>query len=356
LLVAMVLAGCKGKARLTTDKNQVGGTLDVTVTVNPPTSGKLRFKGNAALEKLGDVEVKPDGKAVVAIPLREGTPGKNTVTMTFEGEGRGLAKSVGGTGTFDFDNTAPQTLRMVGVAWTGTKVKCTGLGLCWGQEFFVGDDAKTSVELADCDGCTLDGGGKTTPIHGASAAATIDFTDAVGAAAMPVADFTVPFKVTTREGRTLDAPFVTSSSNLLAIVLGRVASGPLHFASDGTSSSHHGAAIVDTKPFGVVATSGDAEHVSDIDVVGIASARSRVVETCMYVRKSDPNRTPVKLDHRVKNYDVTLYDRRTAKKLGHRVFQPTDVSCADSLEGDANATWSFPDTTQMGAWAKTFLK
>ena len=109
------------------------------------------------------------------MPLAAVPIGKHTITVTFEGKGRGLAKSVTGTTTFTFDRVAATPgLKLLPVAKAGARqLECKG-ELCDGTKLPVTADAKLSVELGSCDGCTVELTGQKVAVKGEHTSAVFE--------------------------------------------------------------------------------------------------------------------------------------------------------------------------------------
>lgn len=354
------LAACNAKARLKTETKQTGATLEVKIEVDPPASGTLTFTGQPAFAKLGPQKVGLNQTLTVNVPLNGVPVGKNSVGMHFEGTGRGLAKNVKADGTLDFDRTsATPELRLAASASkaAAATLPCNGL-LCSSTSLPLGADGKLYVDMSNCDGCMVEVGNQKIVVKGDPFPAAIDMMSAV--ATIPVAglngfsDAKIPFKVT-RGPDSGELDMEGKASSLFAPILQRIVHGGLLFAGEAaTAATAPKAAILvrkdDSYYFAVV---GAAKTMHDADLIGVAAVTKKTLGTCG-VYEGTETKKKVTVTHDGESYDFTMYDRRTGKTVGHRMFPYEDKGCADKLVS-TNVT-SSPSYEHVVAWATRFLR
>ena len=355
LFTVLCLTGCGTKSKVITESTQFGASLQVKINIEPPKPGSVTFKGLPAFEKLGAVPVTTS-QLVLDVPLADVPKGKHSVTVIFEGEGK---KSPGeGTITFDRVAAAP-SLRIAATPKPGAQdIPCKG-ELCATPTTRIpwSADLKLNVTLTDCAGCALDVGGQKVAIASASQAASIDLANALANAAGSEVktDMKIPFNVTL-DGATTTMNLESLGSLLVAPLFGRITSGPVAFAGDTPSTTPKSAILLRKDAgYGVVRAVGTAAKVRDYDLVGIVTATTTSLGTCGVYEKSD-TKTKVNVAHKALNYDITMYDRRTAKNLGRRSFGAENRECGDTLVGGATEVMAWPSDTAMEAWAKSFFK
>jgi hypothetical protein len=358
LFSLLVLSGCTGKVRLLTETKQYGSSLEVKVNVEPPSKGTLTFKGNPAFEKLGPQPIALNQQLVVNVPLAGVAKGTNKVTMEFTGEGRGVTKKTAATSELSFERKASApSLTLVAVPKPGaTNLSCRGALCASGTTLPLGADARLSVDLTSCDGCDVDVGGQKIAVRGAHAVSSIDLTNAIGNASGSevTGDMKLSFKITL-EGETSDVPFEALGSLLAGTVFKRILQGPVHLAGEAAGGPPKSAIIVRKEAgYGVIDSVGSAAHVRDFDLVGIATTSDISLGSCGTYEKSD-TKAKVNIEHRGLTYDITMYDRRTAKSLGRRSIAPENTGCGDKLSS-AGPIFAYPASSAIQAWARTFLK
>jgi hypothetical protein len=353
VLAALAVAGCKGKVRVLTESKQVDGTLTVSLSVEPATAGVLRFSGNRAFEKLGDVAVPTGGRVDVDVAIDSARPGKQTVDVKFEGKGRGLASSTSGSSTFTFEPVDPVVrLKFAAVPKEGAlPVSCRGELCAAGTRLPITRDGLLSVKLTDCTGCTVEISGHSIEVED-DKETTIDLikaiTEADAKGLESLGYIGIPVKVTLPSGQAPEPPMLELLGSVpAAIVLTRVAKGPLAFPKDKDATTPRAAVIVREDVninvnFGVVTQAGSAKRIRDFDLIGIAVATEQSLGPCGNVA------------HKGVSYAVTMYDRRTGKSLGKRTFGPENLACGDNLVSDVIV--SMPAASEVATWAKTFLK
>ena len=51
-----------------------------------------------------------------------------------------------------------------------------------------------------------------------------------------------------------------------------------------------------------------------------------------------------------------MYDRRTGRTLGRRLFPPDNTGCSQQYTGGTSYGHSFPSEAAIESWARSFLK
>lgn len=356
-----MLLGCKGKAKVTATPSMIGDSVELKLEIDPPGTGEVRLKGHPAFEKVSPVKVSPGGPNKVDVP---GVPiGKHAITVDYVGAGRGLAKTVEGHTTVTVDRVAvAATLRVKAQPRGGSiDVTCRGelCGSGTSTRLPLGSDAKLSLLLTDCDGCTVEIAGQRAAVRGAQSAALFDLTPAV--VAMPpsamrsIADMQVPVKVTSKEGAVTQANLEMLGTLVGGTVLRRVAQGPLALPGDTPPPAKpRGAAIVRREPeYGTVTTVGSATRIGDLDLVGVATGIEQNLGSCGVYEKST-TKEKVNVVHKGVSFDITLYERRSGRTLGRRTFRPANTACGDKLTSDQ--VTNLPVDAEIEAWAMGFLR
>jgi hypothetical protein len=102
---------------------------------------------------------------------------------------------------------------------------------------------------------------------------------------------------------------------------------------------------------------GKAQRVGDLGLVGLTTATQKTLGSCgVYVNSADETKKTVVLRVGL-TYEVTMYDRRSGKVLGHHSFPPVvGGGCEDKLDARTNAVTSYPSDEALDAWAKTFFR
>ncbi|MBX3126237.1 MAG: hypothetical protein KF718_05950 [Polyangiaceae bacterium] len=363
LVVLVALLACKAKPRITTETTPVDDQLMVRIDVSPASAGTARLHGQAAFEGVGAIEVASDGTARALVPLADVPMGKHTITVTFTGPGKGLASTSEGKTTFTFDRTPiVPTLVLKPVAQPGaTTLTCKGDLCAEGTSLAITSEAKLSVDLTSCDGCTVEVLGQKFAVTGDSTPALVDLIPVVGAA--PVSELAslgylkVPLKVRTKEGGVADSSADLLGSVIGAVVFNRVALGPLTFPGDGPAADSPTSAIVVRRDvgYGVVTLVGDARVGSDIDLVGLAKASEHSLGSCGVYEHSN-TKERVNVAHKGLSYQVTLVDRRTGKTRGQRSFRPVNQGCHGQLVAGVKTVYSRPAASEIDTWARTFFR
>jgi hypothetical protein len=196
-------------------------------------------------------------------------------------------------------------------------------------------------------------------VKGEHTSAVFDLTNAVGGAPvreLGITDMFIPFQVTGTDGATTEMKLGLLGATIGGIVLRRVAQGPVKFEGEPAAGPPHSAVIVRREvDYGVERVVGPATLVREIDLVGLATGTTRSLGSCgTYENSAD--KTRVNVAHLGLTFDVTMYDRRTAKTLGRRSFPPEDTGCGERLVVGAGNVTSFPSNDALDAWAKTFLR
>jgi hypothetical protein len=357
LLGGVVLVACNMKARLQAEASQIGATLDVKVNVNPDASGTLTFKGLPAFEKLGPQKVEAGQTLALTVPISGMPAGKNSVAMHFEGKGHGLAKTVKGDGTLTFDRTpaTPELRLSPSASKAGTPtLPCSG-ALCMATSLPFGADGKLYVDVTNCDGCTVEAGSQTFTVKGDPFPAAIDMTSAIAnvqvAGLNGISDVKIPFKVT-QGSDSGEQAMEGKAPALLAPILRRVAQGALPFAGE-TATAPKSAIIVRKDQGLFFRVVGSPSTMRDVQLLGVATMTVKALGSCG-IYESSTSKQKITVGHSGETYDITMFDRRTGKALGHRTFPFEDKGCADTLV--AKTVTSVPNDAQIVAWATTFLK
>ncbi len=355
------LAACKGSTRVTTHVEQIYDNLYVEIGTEAGATGKARFEGLPAFEKIGPVEITAQG-GKTSVPLASVPLGKHEITVLFEGQGRGLLKNIASKTTFSFERKplAPR-LKLKPSPQAGAKTLRCKSDLCEGEiELPITPAGKLSVLLTDCEGCGVDVGGQKFSVGPEPSAALIDLTNVVGSSPATsiksLNNMKIPLSVT-REGQSTVLNAELLGTVVGAIVLRRVTEGPLVFAGDSPAPAPRSAAIVrKDAAAGVVLTTGPAKFVRDFDLIGVADAREGSLGSCgIYQKENDPS-SKVEIKKLGLTFDITLFDRRSGKSVGRRTFRPQDGPCFEKHVAGAKSVTRKPADSEMKAWASSFLK
>lgn len=239
--------------------------------------------------------------------------------------------------------------------------RCSG-DLCdSGTQLPLTSDGALLVKIERCDGCTLEIAGKKIDVEEGKTV-KLDLTNALGDADPKSVDGTQDLVLTATvtppkgSAKNPEQKAELLGSVVAATVFNRVKSGPLAFKKDKDVDKPHAAIIVrsDAK-YGVVTRTGEAKHVRDYDLVGIADGTLRDMGTCG-VYKKDGTDEKVEVKKQGLTLDVTMYDRRTAKVLGKKTFAPAQPDCSAEYVGGTKTVLGRPPEETMKKWAETFLK
>ncbi len=271
-----------------------------------------------------------------------------------------MAKTTEGKTTFTFkrEQVVPPLKLKPGAQAGITTLTCKG-DLCDDTSLPLTADAKLSVDLTECDGCSVEIGGQSVKVSGDHTQATFDIAPVIAAGQTSemrsITTMNVPVKITTDEG-SIEAKAEMLGSVLAAVVFRRVHDGPLVFpGNDAAPQAARGVALVnDDARYGVVVIAGSASTGREIDRVGVAKRSKLRLGSCgVYVNSSTKAR--VNVAHTGIRYDVTMYDRRTGKVLGRRSFSPPSVGCHEELRAGVEEITTLPEEEPMKTWASTFL-
>lgn len=359
-LGGLALVACTGKVRLVTEAKQVGATLELKVDVNPSTSGTLTFKGQPAFEKLGPQKIEPGQPLSLSVPLAGVPAGKNAVALHFEGQGKGLAKTVKGDDTLTFDRKAatPEPWLVARPAKPGgTTLPCSGT-ICGSTSLPLGADGNLYVDIKRCDGCVIDAGGQKVTVKGDPSPAVLDITSAAAnvqiAGLNGLSDAKIPLTIT-QGSDSGEQAIEGKAPTLLGPILARVPQGGVRFAGENaTAAAAPKSAVLVRKDGGLhFRVVGSATKLRDADLIGIVTATEKSLGTCG-VYEGTTTKKKVTVEHTGESFDITLYDRRTGKSVAHRLFPYEDKGCSDTLY--TTKTTSAPSDATVVAWVKGLLR
>lgn len=359
LLGSLMLVGCSKTAKLDAKAKQTNGGVDVTVTVSQPASGTLTFSGLPAFEKLGPQAVTMGDPLVVTVKVPGIPLGKNTVTMHFEGKGKGLAKKVTADGSFTFDRVAavPEVRLSDEPKPSATeKVECTGCGIIG---LPLGADGKLSVSVQNGDGCVLDVGGQKIAVKGDPFPTTIDAINLVANAPLSptmtaLSDVKSTYKAT-RGPDTGDIELTGAAPKFLTPVLRRVTQVPLTIAGEvpKAATAPKSAVLVRSDAGLFFRVVGSPAKVRDVDLVGVATVTTKKLPSCGTYEGTTTGKQ-ITVDHDGETYDLAVHDRRSGKLVARRTFPFEDKGCASRLVG--RKVVSTPNDEQIVAWTRSLLR
>jgi hypothetical protein len=139
----------------------------------------------------------------------------------------------------------------------------------------------------------------------------------------------------------------------LVALLAKVTEGPLAF---------EGSRPAPAKPASVIvigdlteAFASDDGVIRDLDLVGIATSTRRKAPACDYVSTENKEKTKT-LERVMSDYAVTIYDRRTGRKVGSKSWSAPTPECQQWIKWDAKNPYSEPDLQLINDWVRSFVK
>lgn len=298
----------------------------VTIEVRADDPVKVRLRGDPAVERLS-AQTVTGGRALFTIPIEDLKPGTTYHISAVVSEAGSRGSS---TVTFTTRKVKPKVV-FESVMKQGPLVSMKSHRPSTGMTFINLDPAaRIRMRVKEGAGNKLLIGGKELTLK-TGTLVTIDpreFMAVQTVSALQEDRFVVPGKLVSAKGDTFDDPMVFSGRSLAKYLFQRIVTGGLHFAKDVSASA---------KPRGYVMVTPKDKHympqyripsgkLSHADLVVVRTRNLVGAGSCGPYRIVGKGGR-VRMKKYITEIVLTVYDRRTGKKLQTKTFRGTSPRC-----------------------------